>query len=199
MHHPNPRPFLLLAALAMLATVLLGGCAWIDWAREPLTTADIAAAQEAHAEAEQALVEIRDAAALALAEAKALAQRLDADQATTLIERVERDAARHIATGERAVAATGSALANVKDDGTPRWLAGLSVLLSIVAGVAGGRAASVARTLGSVVDGVQRARRALAPDQRGLVDESLLLSTDARDRARIAALKSARKLESVTA
>jgi hypothetical protein len=175
--YPLPhRRALLFAALVVLAVAALSGCAAGDWLREPVSSADLAAAQQAHTQA-----------VTALNAAQSLAERLDADQAAALI-----------AQAQAAVDATAQAVAAVESDGAPRWLAGLGVVLTIVAAAAGGKAAVVAGTLSSIVEGIQRGRRVLTKDQRELLDNSLLNSTDDADRARVRKIKKALQLDSVT-
>jgi hypothetical protein len=156
--------------------VALGGCALGDWLRAPVTSDDLVAAQELHQDAVEAL-----------AQARILADRLDADKAAELI-----------AHAERAVDVAASAVDKVEADGTPRWLGLLGAAATIVAGLATGRAASIAGTLVRVVSGVQAARRALPTEQRKIVD-SLLGSKQLKpDVDRIQAIKVKRELESAT-
>lgn len=169
------RP-LLLASLVALVCVALGGCALGDWLRAPVTSDDLVAAQQLHQDAVEAL-----------AAARILAERLDADKAAAII-----------AQAERAVDVAASAVEKVKDDGTPRWLGLLGAAATIVAGLATGRAASIAGTLGRVVSGVQAARRALTTDQRKVLDGMLGSKQLKKDEDRVKAIKVRRELESAT-
>ena len=162
--------------LILVCLLALGGCAAGDWLRAPVSSADLAAARRAHTQA-----------VAALNAAQSLAERLDADRAAALI-----------AQAQAAVDATAQAVAAVESDGSPRWLAGLGVVLTIVAAAAGGKAAVVAGTLSSIVEGIQRHRSTLTKDQRKLLDDSLLSSTDDADRARIRKVKKSLQLDSVT-
>ena len=171
-HH---RPLLL--AMVAVCTLFLGGCALGDWMRDPVSSDDLVAAQNAHA-----------SALVALEEAREIATRLDAEKAAKLI-----------ASAEHAVQISAEAVKRVEDDGSPRWLAIFGTVATIVAGVAGGRAASVAGTLKRVVDGVQSARRALPDEHRKKVDKLLGTKQLPADAARIQAIKVKAHMESATA
>lgn len=172
MNHRRP---LILATLAVCA-MFLGGCALGDWLRAPMSSDDLVAAQNAHA-----------SALVALEEAREFAKRLDAEKAAKLI-----------ADMERYVEVSAEAVKRVEDDGSPRWLALLGTVATVVAGVAGGRAASIAGTLRRVVDGVQTARRALPDEQRKKVDKILGVKQLPADVARIQAIKVKCHMESAT-